>query len=745
MLAKHILIHHNHQQDEQHNGHKNDYVLCRQRHASFHALKRRKSVFKVCGGFMKNNIYAFLAFYRMLKRTLETIVSRLSRATRFLGEKEEEAFGAFLTLPFFVDHPVRSGFLTGAAFYATQAGIISLLGYDAVTFATEPRLLLGSSFLGIFFLRLFSQYKLAKTAGVDIRRLYHNSIKNKSASPTYGYYKGFSGVAKRLWDFPLQSPRLLALGGLAGYAAYTHHLAFSHGAPQAALPFYSIYPFVYLSLRYSFIYLGRTLHSSIASFSYHDIVGFSISQLTRNKNRKAEHLEAAVLSNPSKLSRMFLANAYLDAGRLDEALAELRRSFEEATDPLIYSKYSPAPWIYAVATAFTNIRRAKDTLVDYVVLSTVHQLADDSDGLSSAIENMRSRFPGIHSEILSALAFERLSPSQATIFWRSAVDKAVTDSSLLVQSFGEGINDVYRYGPSEFISSTFVFKRKQIEMERAHEQRVLTSLHSQLDAETVETYRAVPDVLFTSEHRNGGVSYDLVLRYFEGQDYPELRRQGKLTRDDLFKAVDFLFWIYSHTSPDWSSRGAVDFPSKLDNIFYGLQLPPALADSFASQKGLLLGFMNSDSPPVLAKDPHPYQWRKGNRQLMALDFDDMGVTNLFVDISKFLVHSKLPLSADELDDLMSFSYQRATEYGLYRSSEASFREHLLHAMLYQPLSFASAWGVPKLEHMRIERAPTLATADITLDLLAQNHGRSGNGYASLRSSFEEAKGLLQAT
>jgi hypothetical protein len=544
-------------------------------------------------------------------------------------------------------------------------------------------------------------------------------------------------------DFPYNSPALAAIlsSGLVTQNTYR-----SLSSPQSPLtPVETLASTALLSLSlfgtsYFFFSTARLfLHSSFAPRTLLPFVFGKLPMPVRKKLLKP--MQTFADSASRSYIRETITSALFRSNRFDEALLQLAKSLHESVEygDGVPTRVVPLSYIGDISEAFRALRKDKQTHVDLLLLARACQDLRHPQKAEDALRIMREKIPGLESGILSALFYDYSGNFAASkALWSSITLSLAARPDLYQLPFGEGINDVYRYGPSEFISGMFVFKRTQAEWEQAHELRLLSTLGSDLGH---HADYALPEVLSSMEHRNGGVSYDLVLRYFEGQDYPELRQQGMLKPDDMYKAIDFLFWIYAHSSPEWSAKGPVDFSSKLDSILYGsqLQLPPALADTFASQKELLLGFMEADSPPVLGKDPHPYQWRKGKHQLMALDFDDVGATSMFVDLSKFLVHSKLSLSADELDDLMSFSYQRAKEHGLYSSSETTFRQNLLHAMLYQPLSFAAAWSVPKLEHMRSERAPTLEATETTLDILAQNHGRTGNGYSSLRTSFKGAR------
>ncbi len=456
------------------------------------------------------------------------------------------------------------------------------------------------------------------------------------------------------------------------------------------------------------------------------------------------HYKSIAEADPSMSSKLDLATAYLEAGRMEEGLLSMKEATESPTAiSTTYNVSKGQIQVYALASALSAIKRGTANQSDYVRSALALDSIGERGQKLKTIDDFSERFHGIDSQINAAILLETVNePEKAKDCWNRVVLAVFSQPQLKVLPVSEhGVHNVRRYGPTPLIAGTFVFKEAYDRESHEFEKHLIHRVR----ALPKNSYYALPQVVSEFSHRNGGTRYDLVLRYIEGQSPAEMQQASTLTKGNLLSIVSYLAWIHKNVRPESSRKGRINLDAKLEQILQNphLAIPEDLAAGIKASIGLIIERQNS-SPFVFAKDPHPAQWRFGRDYLAALDWEDMGSTSLFVDSAKFYIHPDITFSEDALDAI------HGEASALYRDSlfgdDSEFRTRLLDATLFQALSFVSAWSVPQMKHMRGKRAAALAGTSQAFSMIRRNHPAHYRmnrlSYDGLESCFKEVTGLL---
>ncbi len=518
----------------------------------------------------------------------------------------------------------------------------------------------------------------------------------------------------------------ISLAAVNGYA-------YNSGLPLETLARMDVVaaPATYLSAR-AFMNALKPISSMVTfTAAVREWIAILASKATGNKQLHIKALESDSRNFPSAQTKMELADAYFNAGKLDEGLLQAKEVMEQKTDLLpSFTPRAGRKKIEAIAQAHKAIRTGKASHADYIEFSRSCHAIGETGKAEQTIMKMAQRFPSIESDILSAMFLDASGNKQkAESYWNSAVTAIFSKPELKVLPVSEqGAHNVRRYGPAPMIASTFVFKGADSYEQHEFEKRTIQGVRQSLKS----SFYALPQVVAEFAHKNGGVKYELVLRYLEGQSPSEMQQAGTLSSKHVLSIIDYLSWIHKSVKPELSRKGRINMDAKLEQIVNNrhLCLPELLADSIKANIVFIVE-EQKDSPHVFAKDPHPAQWRFGRDYLAALDWEDMGATSLFIDSAKFYIHPDILFTEDTLDAVHG---EAAALYrdGLF-ASDSAFRKRLLDAMLFQALSFASAWSFPEMSHMRAKRGVAIGKTFPVFEMIRRSHG---NHYGQNRLSYD---------
>ncbi len=653
---------------------------------------------------------------------LELIVSN---ALSSLAKAEDKIVNFAYASRLATKHPVTSGIIGGAGL----AGAIAYLHLNVLHIGVKPgldiyTLAIPAAVAGTGFMLydLAKQHREVSDAGLSVEKFYKLS--------------GRKGNQRK-------AALLLSAVSLAAVNAYAYH----SGSPPEMLARMDLVaaPAIYLAAR-SFMNAFKPI-SNASSFRAAIIEGiaFIASKVTGNRQIHIKALESDARNFPSAQTEMELAEAYFSSGRLDDGLLETKAAMEQKTG--LSPSFPPRAGrksIEIAASSHKAIRTGKPSHIHYIAFSRSCQAIGETKKAQQTIRQMTERFPSIESDILAAMFLDASGNEQeSAAYWGSAVSAILSKPELKVLPVSEqGVHNVRRYGPSPMIASTFVFKGADSHEQHEFEKRMIPYVRQILKS----SFYALPQVVAEFAHKNGGVKYELVLRYLEGQSPSEMRQAGTLEQKHLLSIIDYLSWIHKTVKPELSGKGRIKLDAKLEQILNNrhLGLPDLLADGIRANIGFIVE-EQKDSPYVFAKDPHPAQWRFGRDCLAALDWEDMGATPLFVDSAKLYAHPDVLFTEDTLDTVHR---EAAVLYRELFGDDSEFRARQLDAMLFQPLSFASAWSVPEMSHMRSKRAAALAITETPFGMIRQNHPNHYRSnrlrYDGLESDFMRAREILAA-
>ncbi len=650
-------------------------------------------------------------------RGLERIVSK---AFDSIADIEDKIVNSLYASKFAIRHPIVAG-ITGAA---GLSGAIAYLYYNVMPFGVKLEadiytlaILAAVAGAGYFIYDLARQHREVSDAGLPVEKFYEISGK-----------KGNQRKAALLLA-------AVSLAVVNGYAYYNSGIPLETLARMDAV----LVPAFYLSMR-ALTNVTKPI-SNAASFkaAIQEWGALLASTVTGKRQFHIKALESDARNLPSAQTKNELAEAYLKSGRLDDGLIMLKEAMEQKTDllPLFMARVGRKK-IESAAQAHKAIRLGKASHADYIEFSRSCQVIGEDGKAEESISQMFKKFPSIESDILAAMALETYGKTEgAAAHWNSAVSEILSKPGLNVLPVSErGVHNVRRYGPTPLIANTFIFRESE-HYEEVEFEKIANSLL--LNLLSTQSYRIVPKIVADFTHRNGSTKYELILLYLEGQSPAEMSRAGTLSQKHILSIIDYLAWIHQTVKSELSRKGGISLDAKLEQITGNpsLGLPDSLAKSIRANMGFIVEGQKF-AHYVFAKDPHPANWRLGKDYLAALDWEDLGTTPVFIDSAKLYVHPDIAFTEDSLD---FFHGEAAALYkdGIF-SDDSQFRIRQLDAMLFQSLSFASAWSVPEMSHLSEKRGAVIGKTFPVFDLMRRNHyktySKNKSGYDDLENDFK---------
>ena len=656
-------------------------------------------------------------------RPLEQIVKS---SVSYVSDIEDRVVNFPYASGFAVSHPLLSSLASGSVVFSLRLFpdvIAAVYGYlPGISYGLIPSLAIppvAAALTGAYVYGLAKSHRILDDAGLSVENIYQST---KSSNVRDDMFRVGGAAAA--------TSGVLVLGNFIGSMREIPGETLVQLSAAGA-------PFVYGSARR----IINDLRTSKMSIS--DRAKLLFSGLTGNRKMMADVFRKLAGADPSFENLAALSDAYLMEGKLDEGVIGLRDALHAPEKGV--SGVRATRKIWETAAAYTATESSKRTHADYLYVARTAQSSGSPEISKRIIRRLAGELPGIESDILAAIFLELSGDPEAYHHWNSAAAEVFRDERLRAFPVSErGIHNTRRYGPTPLISGTFVFKESSAYEEMEFEKSALSYVNSILP----DPYFTVPRVIAEFTHSNGRVTYDLVLRYLEGMSPAEMQRKGTLTKEDLLSVITYLAWIHKNVPPGMSRKGPVDFEAKSNQILANphLELPYRVRENIETRiHSILHG--QKQSPFVIGKDPHPSQWRFGRDYLAALDWEDVGSTSMFVDGAKFYVHPDLTLGAELMDGLHGEAARLYDANGLF-TKESEFRIRMLDAMLYQSLSFVSAWSSPGMEHVKHRRAEVLASAGEAFRMLKNNHPRhyllNRLDYDSLEDSFRETRDILTA-
>ena len=650
-----------------------------------------------------------------LEEIVRSSISRVSRA-------EDRIVNFAYASGFAMNHSLLASLAAGSAVFSLLAAPDAIAAADRPLQGTGYRLAASLMFpsvlaglTGAYVYRLAKSHKSLNDVGLSTEKIYE-SAKND----------GVRDAVVRIGGAAAVTSGLLGLGNFMGSMREIPGETLAELSVAGA-------PIIYGSAR-------RIINDLSASkMPVADRARLLFSGLTGNGGMMADALEKIAAAEPSFENMAAFSDACLRQGMLDEGVIRLRDALQASRASGIRATRK----IWETAAAYSAIESPEKTHADYLYVAGTAQSIGVPETAKGIVRRMAVELPGIESDILAAMFLEADGDPKAGYYWNSAAAAVFRDERLQVYPVSEqGIHNTRRYGPTPIIAGTFVFKESKTYGELEFEKSALSYVSSIVP----EPYFTVPRVIAEFTHRNGEVRHDLVLRYLDGMSPPEMQRNGTLTQENFLSIITYLAWIHGNVPPDFSRKGPVNFDAKSSQILANprLGLPSRIRENIETHIYSILS-EQKQSPFVIGKDPHPAQWRFGRDYLAALDWEDMGTTSMFVDGAKFYVHPDLTICADLMDSLHGEAAKLYEANGLFRK-DSEFRIRLLDAMIYQTLSFISAWSNPGMEHVKDRRAETLASAGEIFRLIKGNHAQhyrlNRPDYDALEDSFREARELL---
>ena len=654
---------------------------------------------------------------RSLEEIVRSCISSISRA-------EDYVVNFAYASEFAVNHPLISSLAAGGALFFVLAfpdSIAVASGQQGLSYAFVPSVAVPSAVAGLtgsYLYRLAKSHRILRDVGLSTGKIYQSTRR-----------AGTLDVVIRMGGAAAATSGVLALGNSIGNVREIPAELLAQFSAAAT-------PVIYASAR-------RVINDLTTSkLSVADRVRLFFSGLTGNRMMMAGVFRKLASAEPSFENLALLSDAYILDGMLDEGVMELRNAIEAKETGTSGMRATGKIW--ATAAALNAIESREKTHADYIYAAGTAQYVGSPDVAKETIRRLTVEVPGIESDILAAMFLEVNRDPEAYHYWNSAAASVFSDERLKVYPVSEqGIHNTRRYGPTPIIAGTFVFKGSRDYGEMEFEKSALSYVNSIAD----DPYFTVPQVIAEFTHRNGGVTHDLVLRYLEGMSPSEMQRKEMLTQENLFSIITYLAWIHKNVPAAFSKKGPVDFYGKSRQILSNpdLGLPSRVRETIGTHiQSILSG--QKQSPFVLGKDPHPAQWRFGKDYLAALDWEDVGATSMFVDGAKFYVHPDLAIDTDVMDRLHGEAAKLYDSSDLFKN-DSDFRIRMLDAMIYQALSFISAWSSPGMEHVKGRRAGALASAGEAFQMIKINHEQhyrsNRRDYDTLEDSFREARELLE--
>jgi hypothetical protein len=209
--------------------------------------------------------------------------------------------------------------------------------------------------------------------------------------------------------------------------------------------------------------------------------------------------------------------------------------------------------------------------------------------------------------------------------WQTAINQIYADGRVREERLADSLNTVKIFGPSRVLSSTLVIKENEDKEHLEEERRKIQELEEiVLD----DPRYHVAEAVHLSDKPTDG-KYVMIIR----------RKKGELLRDSkdikaFEEAAEYLALIHQRLR---SSKGERDYKATNDKRI--LESGFDFLKPLVNEWGFL--FENIHGDYVFNKDAHGGNWIIGEDGVIAIDFEDRGMTKQEYDIVKLMDESSL--------------------------------------------------------------------------------------------------------
>lgn len=557
-------------------------------------------------------------------------------------------------------------------------------------------------------------------------------------------------LAWRVSDFFLTHPKLSGIGIGAVVTAYRLirsdivGIASSYAATGKLGRFLlveSLYQASVMAFLSYVSYFGVKYLSNMAS-SYDASTFFKLfPALFADNKTKIKVLSEQIRKKPSRFLRLSLATLLMKENKLDVACEQAKEALSAPNQPFLATQRFSETVKTAIGANYPKFRKNASDLPSAIFLAWCCNELGHPEAADDVLRQMARAANSAEASALSALwlseAFGRKEAAKA--YWMDSALRLVSDDSAIVLPVGEGVNHVYRIG-GEFMRSVLIFKEQPLSA-REDERRVLAYVAS-LPKEAKYTQ---PNEVAAFTYQKGSPRHALVLQYVDGKTLLEKAREGAVSYGDLLAVIDYASFLYRNLPLSLSQSGKIYLKSKLESIVDNpsLGLEADLRERIKRHAEFIADDLTGYD--IIALDPHAGNWHFGeDGRTSKLDYS-AAKDSLFRDLSKLFAHPELQIKDDDTCSLQGEAFERCSRDCFMPLGESDFRRLHLEGMLFQALSFASAWSVPEMSHMRGKREAVLAGASQAFKLLRSNHyGNNKLSYGALESDFMRAREAVAA-
>ncbi len=647
-----------------------------------------------------------------VRKTLEDIIDRVTIHPKAVGLASAPV--TFFSVYALLNSSVSS--VRGTLLAPTLSVLASLASYYKIT-------------------DYFNQRKVRNELGIEEREFERLDENVVSAVPEK---KG--NLVQRVWNSFLLHPKSYAVALGVAFTTYTGvkvgilHYALEHIANGTFGRFLlnaTAYNAGFLAISSYISYLALRCLQPVAS-TYDAPTFFRLFPALFASNKiKIRLLSEQIKKKPSRFLKLTLAHNLLKQNEIDAACQQLKETLSAPNEPFFKTRKLSHTVKSVFAETYQAFAKKETDIQAGISLAWILNDIGHHETADNVLCRLTKAANSAEASALAAMwldAFGRKESAEG--YWQDSALRLVSDDSAVVLPVGEGVNHVYRIG-GKFMRDLIIIKEQPLSA-MEDERRVLAYAAS-IPKETKYTQ---PDELAAFTYQKGSAKHALVLRLMTGKTLLEKARDGTASYDDLLTVTDYASLLHRNLPLSLSSAGKVNLKHKLEAIVSN----PYFGIGEDLQKSIMRNaeFMAEDlnGYEVISLDNHAGNWHFGeDKRTSKLDFTS-AKDSLFRDLAKLFAHPELPIKDDHVCSLQREAFNRYAGTSFMPVGENDFRKLHLQGILFQELSFASAWSVPEMSHMRAKRGSVIEGAFPIFGMIKQNHSAH---YSLNKSSYDALK------
>ncbi len=480
-----------------------------------------------------------------------------------------------------------------------------------------------------------------------------------------------------------------------------------------------------------------------------------VGMMALKKYGKAKKLlEKAISINPSSWNHLVLSDIYQRQKNLPKTIQHYGEYINRSSrkDSLWLKIMNSAPIIRKgnvknIKKKTKLIDSEKTTIDDYLELAIDHFSIGNFNNACKTFEDSIKKYPenDLDLNCLYAYALDVMKKN-AEPQWKKVIGLILKDDSLEYEQIGESKNKVLIVGEGGILKNSFIFKESrdkeslEKEIKLTNELEGLVSSYSQ--------YKVPQDINITEYDSK----YIYAMMRESGKTLMELIESKTEPFEHIKGVAEYLSLIHAKTS--LYGLKTLNYREKIEKVLN--EVP--YVDS--SLKNLIVNNIDpivhafDDAIMVFNKDAHPQNWLITEyNEIVAIDIENKGAVPVEFDLANLIEYSDFFTNDSQGDkkrkEVIDLYKQCYVEHsGDITALEKINEFRYLNAIVQRTISLYSAWSSPNRKSLWGSRKIIVNNALHAIDRLSIEHkdyfGQNNKSYNNLTIALKELESIAQS-